>query len=139
MLKSILDEHGKGGEMLGLVVGYSGEASLDVYRVADLVATRLASKHLDYAGTSASIAMAMQTQRICRAWDTPFHEDSRGSSWIACGTTWIRHPALAIGGASWTLALSSTSSTRPLLEKAVLNGLFLESPPPAHVPRLSSY
>jgi hypothetical protein len=32
--------------------------------------------------------------------------------------------ALAIGGASWTLTLSATSSTRPQLEEAVLNGLF---------------
>jgi hypothetical protein len=28
------------------------------------------------------------------------------------------------GGANWTLALSSTSFTRPRLEKALLNGLF---------------
>jgi hypothetical protein len=54
--------------VLGLVVGYSGEASSDVYRVADLVATRLASKHLEYVWTSASIAKTMQTQRICCAW-----------------------------------------------------------------------
>jgi hypothetical protein len=58
--------------MLGLVVGYSGEASSDIYRVADLVATRLASKHLEYIRTPASIAKAMQTQRICRAWEHPF-------------------------------------------------------------------
>jgi hypothetical protein len=51
--KSILNEYGKGGEVLGLVVGYSGEASSDIYRVADLVATRLASKHLEYVRTSA--------------------------------------------------------------------------------------
>jgi hypothetical protein len=53
--------------VLGLVVGYSGEDLSDVYRVADLVATRLASKHLDYVRTSKSIAKAMQIQRICRA------------------------------------------------------------------------
>jgi hypothetical protein len=52
------------------------------------------------------------------------HEDLRGSSWIVCGTTWIRRPALAIGGASWTLTLSSTSCTRPQLKEAFLNGLF---------------
>jgi hypothetical protein len=68
MLKSILNEDGKDGEVLGLVVGYSGEASSDVYRVADFVATRLASMHLDYTRTPASIAKAMQTQRICCAW-----------------------------------------------------------------------
>jgi hypothetical protein len=45
--RSILNEYGKDGEVLGLVVGYSGEASSDVYRAADLVATRLASKHLN--------------------------------------------------------------------------------------------
>jgi hypothetical protein len=45
--KSILNEYGKDGEVLGLVVRCSVEASSDVYRVADLVATRLASKHLD--------------------------------------------------------------------------------------------
>jgi hypothetical protein len=50
-----------GGEVLGLVVGYSGEATSDVHRVADLVATRLSSKHLDYVRTSMSIAKAMQT------------------------------------------------------------------------------
>jgi hypothetical protein len=58
--------------MLGLVVGYSGEASSDVHRVAGLVATRLASKHLDNVKTSTSIAKAMQTQRICRAWGHSF-------------------------------------------------------------------
>jgi hypothetical protein len=31
--KSILNEYGKDVEVLGLVVGYSGEASSDVYRV----------------------------------------------------------------------------------------------------------
>jgi hypothetical protein len=36
--KSVLNEYGRGGEVLGLVVGYSGEVSSDVYRVADLVA-----------------------------------------------------------------------------------------------------
>jgi hypothetical protein len=71
-LKSILNEYGKGGEVLGLVVGYSGEASSDVHRVADLVATRLASKHLDYVRTSKSIAKAMRIQRICRAWGHSF-------------------------------------------------------------------
>jgi hypothetical protein len=34
----------------------------------DLVATRLAWKHLQYIRTSASIAKVMQFQRICRAW-----------------------------------------------------------------------
>jgi hypothetical protein len=58
--------------VLGLVVGDSGEASLDAYRVADLVATRLASKHLEYIRTSASIAKAMQTHRISRAWGHSF-------------------------------------------------------------------
>jgi hypothetical protein len=29
--KSILNEYGRGGEVLGLVVGYSGEASSNVY------------------------------------------------------------------------------------------------------------
>jgi hypothetical protein len=57
--KSILNDYGKDGEVLGLVVGYSGEASSDVNVVADLEATRLASKHLEYARTSASIAKAM--------------------------------------------------------------------------------
>jgi hypothetical protein len=70
--KSILNEYDKGGEVLGLVVGYTGEASSDVYCVADLVATRLASKHLDFVRTSESTAKAMQTQRICRAWGHSF-------------------------------------------------------------------
>jgi hypothetical protein len=70
--KSILNEYDRGGEVLGLVVGYSGEASSDVHRVADLVTTRLASNHLDYVRTSKSIAKAMQTQRICRAWGHSF-------------------------------------------------------------------
>jgi esterase/lipase superfamily enzyme len=35
--KSILNVYDKGGEVLGFVVGYSGEVSSDVYRVADLV------------------------------------------------------------------------------------------------------
>jgi hypothetical protein len=74
---SILNEYGKDGAVLGLVVGYSGEASSDVYLVADLVATRLASKHLEYARTPESIAKAMRTQRICRAWG---HSFARGFS-----------------------------------------------------------
>jgi hypothetical protein len=53
-------------------MGYSGEASSDVHRVADLVVTRLASKHLEYVRTSKSIAKAMRTQRICRAWGHSF-------------------------------------------------------------------
>jgi hypothetical protein len=53
-------------------VGDSGETSSDVHRVADLVATRLASKHLEYVRTSRSIAKAMQTRRICRAWGHSF-------------------------------------------------------------------
>jgi hypothetical protein len=56
----------------GLVVGYFGEASSDVHRVAELVSTLLASKHLEYLRMSASIAKAMQTQRICRAWGHSF-------------------------------------------------------------------
>jgi hypothetical protein len=71
-LKSILNEYGKDGEMLGMVAGYSGEASSDVHRVAGLVATRLASKHLEYIRMSASIAKALQTQRICRAYGHSF-------------------------------------------------------------------
>jgi hypothetical protein len=37
--KSILNDYGKGSEVLGLVLGYSGEASSDVHCVADLVDT----------------------------------------------------------------------------------------------------
>jgi hypothetical protein len=62
----------KEGKTLGFVVGYSGETSSGVYRVADLVATRLASKHLEYVRTSASIAKAMQNQHIYRAWGHSF-------------------------------------------------------------------
>jgi hypothetical protein len=36
----------------------------------------------------------------------------------------LRRPALALGGASWMLTLSSTFSTRHWREKAALNGLF---------------
>jgi hypothetical protein len=72
MSKSILNEFGKDGEVLGLVVGYSGEASSDVHRVADLIDTRLASKHLDNARMPESIAKAMQNQRICRTWGHSF-------------------------------------------------------------------
>jgi hypothetical protein len=68
----VVEEYDRGGEVLGLVVGYSGEASSDIHRVADLVATRLASEHLDYVRTSKSISKAMQTQRICRAWGHSF-------------------------------------------------------------------
>jgi hypothetical protein len=63
----------------------------------------------------------------------PLHVDSRGSSWIACGTTWTRRQALAIGGASWTLMPSF--STRPRRENSVLNGLFPDTP----YPRLLTY
>jgi hypothetical protein len=124
--KSILSEYGKGGDVLGLVVGYSDEASSDVYRVADLVATRLASKHLDNARTPVSIAKAMQTQRICRAWG---HSFARGFARVILDR--VRDnldPALAIWGASWTLTLSSTFSTRPRREKTILCDLFPDTP-----------
>jgi hypothetical protein len=71
-LKSILNEYRKDGEVLGLVVDYSGEASSDVYCVADFLATRLALKHLEFIRTSASIAKAMQIRRTCRAWGHSF-------------------------------------------------------------------
>jgi hypothetical protein len=102
--KSILNEYGKGGEVLGLVVGYSGEASSDVHRVADLVATRLSSKHLEYARTSKSIAKAMQTQRICRAWGLFF---ARGFARVILD-----------------------QGPGPQLEETVLNGLFPTKHPP---------
>jgi hypothetical protein len=60
-----INEYGRDGEVLGLVVGHSGEASSDAYHIEDLEATRLASKHLDYIKTLASIAKAMQ--RNCRS------------------------------------------------------------------------
>jgi hypothetical protein len=95
--KSILNKYGRGGEVLGLVVGYSGEASSDIYRVADLVATRLASKHLNYIRTSASIAKAMRTQRICRAWGTLL------CMWIRAGNLGSRTRQLdpAPGSRNW--------------------------------------
>jgi hypothetical protein len=72
-------------EVLGLVVAYSGEASSDVHRVADLVATRLASKHLAYVKTSKSIAKEKQTQRICRAWG---HSFARGFARVVLDRMW---------------------------------------------------
>jgi hypothetical protein len=123
-LKSILNEYGKGGEVLGLVVGYSGKASSDLYRVADLLATRLASKHLEYIRTSASIAKAMQTQRICHAWG---HSFARGFARVILDRVQDNldlAPNSHNWGASWTLTSSSTSYTCPRLEKAVLNSLF---------------
>jgi hypothetical protein len=114
--------------VLGFVVGYSGEASSDVYRAAR--STRQASMHLEYARASASIAKAMQTQRICRAWG---HSFARGFTRVILDFVrgyLTRRPALAIRGTSWTLPPSSTSSTRSQLKEAVLNGLFPESPPP---------
>lgn len=70
--KSILNEYGKGGKVLGLVVGFMGEASSDVHEVADFVATRLASKHLEFFRTAASVAKAMKAQQIHRAWGHSF-------------------------------------------------------------------
>jgi hypothetical protein len=67
---------------LGLVVGYSGESSSDVYRVADLVATRLARST---SSTSASIAKAMQTQRIFRTWG---HSFARGFARLILDRVW---------------------------------------------------
>jgi hypothetical protein len=64
-LKSILNEYSKDGEVLGYVVGYSCEASSDICRVADLVATRLASKHLEYKRSPTS-------KFLCRAWRHSF-------------------------------------------------------------------
>jgi hypothetical protein len=63
-------------------------------------------------------------QRICRAWG---HSFARGFARVILDRVrdnLDQAPVLAIGGASWTLTLSSTSSTRPQLEEAVLNGLF---------------
>jgi hypothetical protein len=65
-----INEYGRDGEVLGLVVGHSGEASSDAYHIEDLEATRLASKHLEYIKTLASIAKAMQ--RNCRSWGHSF-------------------------------------------------------------------
>jgi hypothetical protein len=85
--KSILNEYGRGGEVLGLVVSDSGEASSDVYRVADLVAARLPRS------TSTTSGRRYQSQRRCKPSAsaaprvTPLHVDSRGLDWIASGTT----------------------------------------------------
>jgi hypothetical protein len=84
--------------VLGLVVGYFDEASSDIYHVADLVATRLASKHLEYVRTPASIAKAMRIQRICHTWE---YSLARGFARIILDCVrdnWTRRPALAIGG-----------------------------------------
>lgn len=69
---SILREYGKDGEVLGLVVGFSAEASPDVHRLADLVATRLAAKHLEFTRTSASVAKALKIHHIRHAWGHSF-------------------------------------------------------------------
>jgi hypothetical protein len=69
---SILNEYGEYGEVLGLVVGFAGEASSDVHRLADFVATRLAAKHLDYYRTAFSLAKSMKAQQIHRAWGHSF-------------------------------------------------------------------
>ena len=69
---SILNDYGKSGEVLGLVVGFSGEASTDVHRVADFVATRLAMKHLNYYRTAFSVAKAAKAHQIHRAWGHAF-------------------------------------------------------------------
>jgi hypothetical protein len=82
---------------------YSGEASSDVHRVADLVATRLASKHLDYVRMSKSIAKAMQTQRICRAWA---HSFARGFARVILDRVQGNlDQAPGSRRASWTLTL----------------------------------
>ena len=70
--KSILNEYGRDGEVLGLVVGFTGEASSDVHEVADFVATRLASKHVEFFRTAASVAKAMKAQQIHRVWGHTF-------------------------------------------------------------------
>jgi hypothetical protein len=64
--KSILNEYGAASwailnEVLGLVVGYSGGGLVGCSscRGSGSVATRLASKHLEYARTPTSIAKAM--------------------------------------------------------------------------------
>jgi hypothetical protein len=120
-LKYILNEYGKDGEVLGLVVGYSGEA-------CRMFIVSRTSKPPDWPrSTSTTSGRRRQSQRRCKPSAfvapgvTPLHVDSRGSSWIACGTTWTRRPALVIRRASWTLTLSSTFSTHPRQEKAVLN------------------
>jgi hypothetical protein len=46
----------------------------------------------------------------------------KGSSWIVCGTTWIRRPALATRIASWKMSLSSTSYHRLPQERNRLTG-----------------
>jgi hypothetical protein len=69
---SILREYGKDGEVLGLVVGFSGEASPDVHRLADYVASRLAAKHLEFTRTAPSVAKAMKMNQIRRVWGHSF-------------------------------------------------------------------
>jgi hypothetical protein len=118
--------------VLGLVVGYSGEASRDVYRVADLVATRLSSKQPEYIRTSTSIAKAMQTQRICRAWGPSF---ARGFARLILDR--VRDNLdQAPGSRNWGSELDADAEfnffTRPRREKAVLKGLFPDTP----IPRL---
>jgi hypothetical protein len=47
-----------------------------------------------------------------------------------CAVSTQETAARRVGGASWTLALSSTFSTRPQLAEAVLNGFFPPETPP---------
>jgi hypothetical protein len=70
----------------------------------------------------------MRTQCICRAWG---HFFARGfARFILDRLRDNLDPARGSynWGASWALTLSSTSSTRPRLEKAVLNGLYPNAP-----------
>jgi hypothetical protein len=100
--KSILNGYGKGGEVLCLVVGYSILAR--PRRIFIVLRTWLPRNY--YRSTSTTPGRRRQSQRRCKPSAfaapgvTPLHVDSRGSSWIVCGTTWTRRPALATEGAS---------------------------------------
>ena len=76
--------------------GFSGETSSDVRLVADFVATRLATKHLDYVRTSASVAKAMKAQQIYRAWG---HSFARGFARVILNR--VRENLDFASGSSW--------------------------------------
>jgi hypothetical protein len=84
----------------------------------------LASKHLEYVRTSKSIAKAMQTQRICRAWGNSF---ARGFARVILDR--VRDNLdQAPGSRNWGSELDADAEFNfyylPQLEEAVLNGLF---------------
>ena len=69
-----LNDHGNKGRVLGLVVGAFGEASDDVYVIAEAVAEELATEHCGfYSDKKQGVVAAFFLSQIYRSWRLTAH------------------------------------------------------------------